>query len=423
MTGTDDGGTPAGCDAAHGRPGSLGVAEAHARIAAAVRPVGGTETVALRAALDRVLAQDVISGVYIPPDTNSAMDGYAFRGDDLDANGAAELRLVGTSWAGHPLDRAVGRGECARIMTGAPVPEGADSVVMQERTAVEGERVRITGARAGDNVRFAGEDIAPGERALPAGTRVRAAELGVLASLGLTEVAVHRRPRVALFATGDELYEPGQPLQPGGLYDSNRYTVWAMLTRLGMAIDDRGHLPDERGAVEASLTAAAAENDAVITTGGVSVGAADHVAVVLREQGDIGFLQIAMKPGKPLNFGHLGEALFFGLPGNPVSAMVTFYQFVKPALLALAGAAYEEAATLRARTAVPFPKKPGRTEYQRAVLRRDADGTPVVEHTGHQGSGRLSSMARANCLVIVPADSKGIEAGEWVDVQPFEGLV
>lgn len=423
MTSPEQSGEAPSCDTGHGRPGALSVAEAHERIAATVAPVGEAETVALRDALGRILAEDVVSGLHIPPDTNSAMDGFAFRGADLDTAGSAVLRLVGTAWAGHPLDRAVEPGECARIMTGAPLPEGADSVVMQERTTLEGDEVHVSDARAGDNVRAAGEDIAPGDLALPAGTRVRPAELGVLASLGRTEARVWRRPRVALFATGDELFEPGQPLQPGGLYDSNRYTVWGMLTRLGMAIDDRGHLPDERDAVQASLLAAAAENDAVITTGGVSVGAADHVAIVLREHGDIGFWQLTMKPGRPLNFGRLGGALFFGLPGNPVSAMVTFYQFVQPALRALAGAPYEPASVLRARAAGRLAKKPGRTEYQRAILRRAEDGTPIVEGAGPQGSGRLSSMARANCFVVVPADSAGIDAGEWVDVQPFEGVV
>ena len=404
-------------------PGALTVEQAHAHIEQAIRPLHASERVPLRAALDRVLASDVHSDLDIPPATNAAMDGYALRGEDLDAAGAAELRLVGTAWAGHPLDRAIGQGECARIMTGAPVPAGADTVVMQERTRCEGERVSIQRAEAGANLRAAGEDIARGDLALQQGTRVRPAELGVLASLGLTEVDVVVRPRVTLFASGDELYEPGQPLKPGGLYDSNRYTVWGMLTRLGMHVDDRGHLPDDRAAVEASLMAAAAESDAVITTGGVSVGAADHIGAVLAAAGEVDFWQLAVKPGRPLNFGRFGRALFFGLPGNPVSAMVTFYQFVQPALLRLAGAAYTRPAVLRARAAGDFPGKAGRTEYQRAVLSTDGDGVPVVQRTGPQGSGRLSSMSRANCLVIVPTESDGLAAGDWVDVQPFHGLV
>jgi len=423
MSGANGNSDACGCDSGHGSGSALTVEQAHERVAASIRPVCGHETVAVRSALGRVLAADVVSSLNIPPNTNAAMDGYAFRGADLDSDGCAELALVGTAWAGHPLERSIGPGECARIMTGAPVPKGADSVVMQERTTGAGERIRIEGAAAGDNVRAAGEDIAPGELALAAGTLVRPAELGVLASLGLTEVPVLRRPRVAVFATGDELFEPGQPLKSGGLYDSNRYTVWGMLTRLGMEIDDRGHLPDDRSAVEASLLAAAAENDAVITTGGVSVGEADHVGAVVREQGDVGFWQLRMKPGRPLNFGHFGDAMFFGLPGNPVSAMVTFYQFVQPALRRLAGAPYRVPAALRARAGCDFPKRPGRTEFQRAVLAQAADGTPSVAHTGHQGSGRLTSMARANCFVVIPADSAGFAEGEWVDVQPFEGLV
>lgn len=404
-------------------PGALSVDAAHARIAAVLQPLHSSERVGLRAALNRVLAADVRAGHDIPPDTNSAMDGYALRGADLDADGAAELQVVGTAWAGHPLERAIGPGECARIMTGAPMPAGADTVVMQERATVEGDRVRLRRGEPGANVRAAGEDIARGELALARGSRIRPAEIGVLASLGLTEVDVVVRPRVTLFASGDELHEPGQPLRPGGLYDSNRYTVWAMLTRLGMEIDDRGHLPDDRDAVEASLVAAGAESDAVITTGGVSVGAADHIGAVLQAAGDVAFWQLSVKPGRPLNFGRLGRALFFGLPGNPVSAMVTFYQFVQPALLALAGAPYTRPVTLRARAAQSFPGKSGRTEFQRARLSVAADGTPEVAPVGPQGSGRLSSMARADCLVILPAASDGFEPGDWVDVQPFHGLV
>lgn len=422
MTAEQDRARAASCDDPH-EPGALSVAAAHERIAAAIEPLAERETVPLRAALGRVLADDVHSPLDIPPNTNAAMDGFALRAADLNADGGATLRVVGTAWAGHPLARTIGPGECARIMTGAPVPDGADTVVMQERTTVTDDSVHITRAEPGANVRAAGEDLAVGDRAVAAGTRVRPAELGVLASLGLTEVEVIRRPSVALFATGDELFEPGQPLKPGGLYDSNRYTVWGMLTRLGMDIDDRGHLPDDRTAVEASLVSAASDNDAVITTGGVSVGEADHIGIVLREQGDVGFWQLAMKPGRPLNFGRIGRALFFGLPGNPVSAMVTFYQFVQPALRRLAGADYRTAATLRARTAVAFPKKPGRTEYQRAILSSARDGVPVVERAGAQGSGRLSSMARGNCFVVLPAESHGAGADEWVDVQPFEGLV
>lgn len=406
----------------HGSP-TLSIDEAHGRIAATVRPVQSVELVNLRAALGRVLAEDIAAPVDIPPDTNSAMDGYAFRGADLEAEGAALLRLAGTAWAGHPFDGEIAPGECARIMTGAPIPAGADSVVMQERTQVEGDWVRISGARAGDNVRFAGEDLPTGGHALDAGTWVHPAELGVLASLGVTAVKVIRRPRVALFATGDELLEPGQPLRPGTLYDSNRYTVWGMLTRLGMVIDDRGHLPDERSAVEASLASAAAENDVVITTGGVSVGEADHVGAVLREQANVGFWQIAIKPGRPLCFGHFGAAAFFGLPGNPVSAMVTFYQLVQPALRHLAGAPYQPPATLRARSTARFGNKPGRTEFQRALLSAGADGVPEVAPAGKQGSGRLTSMARANCFAVLTPERAGIEPGDWVDVQPFEGVV
>jgi len=413
---------PTGCGDPHAMP-ALGVAEAHARIADCIAPLGGHETVALRAALGRVLALDQVARVDIPPATNSAMDGFALRAADLDEAGRSALHLVGTAWAGHPLERTVGAGECARIMTGAPIPAGADTVVMQERTRVDGDTVHVEGAEPGANIRAAGEDLAIGDLALAGGTRLGPGEVGVLASLGLVRVEVFRRPRVALFATGDEITEPGQPLAPGRLYDSNRYAIHALLTRMGMAIADHGHLPDEREAVEASLLAAAADADAIVTTGGVSVGAADHVGPVLRERGDIGFWQLAMKPGRPLNFGFIEGALFFGLPGNPVSAMVTCSQFVQPALRRLAGEPYRAPLSLRARAAEALAKKPGRTEFQRGILRPADDGVTEVVSVGAQGSGRLTSMVRANCLVVLPADSAGVAAGDWVEVQPFEGLV
>ena len=413
---------PSDCGGGHGSA-ALTLDEAHARVAAAITPLTAAATVALRASLGRVLATDQISPLDIPPADNAAMDGFALRAADLDASGAGRFRCIGTAWAGHPLERTVGPGECARIMTGAPVPRGVDTVVMQERTRVTGDEVAVAGAEPGANIRGAGEDIAVGAQALAAGTRVGPAELGVLASLGLTEVAVIRRPVVALFASGDEITEPGQPLLPGRLYDSNRYTIHALLSRLGVDVDDRGHLPDEREAVAASLHAAAAEADAIVTTGGVSVGAADHIAPVLQAGGDVGFWQLAMKPGRPLNFGRLGEALFFGLPGNPVSAMVTAYQFVQPALRHLAGEPYRQPRTLYVRAGSALAKKAGRTEFQRGRLTTGADGVTEVHSVGAQGSGRLTSMARADCLVVLPAASAGVAAGDWVAVQPFEGLV
>lgn len=418
-TGTGKSGTT--CADPH-EPGALTVDQAHERIAGAVVPLTEHEAVGLRATLGRVLARDQIAGINIPSATNSAMDGFALRAADLDADGRADLRIVGTAWAGHPLEAVIGAGDCARIMTGAPIPDGTDTVVMQERTTIRDDRVVVAGAEAGANVRAAGEDLAIGDLALAAGTRVGAAELGVLASLGLTQVEVTRRPLVALFATGDEITEPGQPLAPGRLYDSNRYSIHALLRRLGVDVDDRGHLPDDREAVEASLLSAATDADAVITTGGVSVGAADHVAPALREAGDVAFWQLAMKPGRPLNFGRLDRALFFGLPGNPVSALVTAYQFVQPALRRLAGEPYRRPRTLRARAAAALPKKPGRTEFQRGILTTAGDGVTEVRSVGAQGSGRLTSMTRADCLIVLPADGADVEAGTWVDVQPFEGL-
>jgi molybdopterin molybdotransferase len=403
---------------------ALGVDEARRRILAEVTAVQGRERIALRSALGRVLAEDIHSPIDVPGHTNSAVDGYALAANELPANGEREFRIRGTAWAGRPFAGRVGAGECVRIMTGAPLPPNPDTAVMQEQVRASGERVRIgAGHTRGENVRAAGEDLARGALALAAGQSLRPAELGLVASLGFPEVSVYRRLRVAFFSTGDELRSLGEPLGAGEIYDSNRYTLYGMLTRLGAEILDLGVVPDRREAVRDVFTQAAAMADAIITSGGVSVGEADYVKETLATLGGVSFWQIAMKPGRPLAFGHVGPAAFFGLPGNPVSVMVTFHQFVQPALQRMMGETDVGAPpTFPVRCADRFRKRPGRTEFQRAVLTRDAAGALVVHSTGQQGSGILRSMSLANCYVILPEPAGDIEPGTLVEVQPFAGL-
>ena len=409
-------------------PGStkpLSVDEALARILELTAPLDGRERVAIRAGLGRVLAADVHASVDVPPYTNSAMDGYALRGADLDLAEAQGLRLVGESFAGHAYAGTVGAGECVRIMTGAVIPQGTDTVVMQEATTLEGETVRIAhGGKPGMNVRAAGEDLRAGGVALPAGTRLKPVDLGLLASVGVAEVPVTRRVRVAFFSTGDELCSIGEPLREGCLFDSNRYTLFGMLTRAGAEVIDLGVVRDTREEIEQAFHEAAAMGDVVITSGGVSVGEADFVKETLDRLGGIAFWRIAMKPGKPLAFGRLGGgAWFFGLPGNPVSVMVTFYQFVLPALRRLAGERASAPLWLRAPCLSRLKKGKGRTEFQRGVLVTGPDGQLAVESTGAQGSGILNSMSVANCFIRLPAEMGDVEPGTVVDVQPFEGVV
>ena len=403
----------------------MSVEAARARILAEIKPVHGTERLALRAALGRVLAQDVSSPIDVPAHTNSAVDGYALAGSELPADGVKEFRIIGTAWAGRPFKGSIGPGECARIMTGAPMPSGTDIAVMQEHVQLRGDIVEIGGGKSTKgNVRQAGEDLTKGQVALHAGKRLLPAELGLLASLGFPEVSVFRKLRVAFFSTGDELRPVGEPLCEGEIYDSNRYTLFGMLTRLGVEILDMGVIRDDREAVRKAFANAATNADAVITTGGVSVGEADYVKETLDALGQVSFWQIAMRPGRPLAFGHLGDASFFGLPGNPVAVMVTFIQFVQPALQYMMGESASPAPlTYRAQSASRFKSRPGRTEFLRAIVERAPDGELVVRSTGNQGSGILSSMSRANCFVVLPPESTGAEPGDIVEVQPFYGII
>jgi molybdopterin molybdotransferase len=412
-------------------PTALPVAQAQDFIARFVPRLDAeaVERLPLRSALGRVLAQDVVSPISVPSHDNSAMDGYALRGADLQAGAPTVLRVAGTGLAGQSFDGGVAPGECVRIMTGAVMPEGLDTVVPQEFVKAEGERIAIpAGAvRPGDNRRLAGEDLARGEAALAAGRVLKPADIGLLASLGQAEVAVRRRLRVAFFSTGDELRSIGEPLDAGCVYDSNRYTIHAMLTRLGVELLDLGVVRDDPAALEAAFRSAARSADAVITSGGVSVGEADHTKQVMARLGEVAFWRIAMRPGRPMAFGRIADAgraaVLFGLPGNPVAVMVTFYAFVRDALLAMSGATPSPLPMLSARSAEAIRKKPGRTEYQRGLVTRSADGDWEVALTGAQGSGILRSMSTANGLVVLRHDQGSVARGERVDVLPFDGLV
>ena len=405
-------------------PASILPERALAQILAAIQPVAETESVPLRSALGRVLAADIRAGINVPSGRNSAMDGYAINAAALPADGTATLRLVGASFAGQPFPGRLGPGECARIMTGALMPAGADSVIMQEEAETTAGGIRIgAGVKPGDNVREAGEDLARGDRVLAKGARLAPADLGVLASVGLAEVEVSRNIKVAFFSTGDELRPVGEPLTDGLIYDSNRYTLYGMLARLGVQIIDLGIVRDDPALLDRAFLRARDEADIVITSGGVSVGEADYVKETLRARGEVAFWKVAMKPGRPLTFGRLGRACFFGLPGNPVSVMVTFYQFVQPAIRKMLGETTAPPITLKAPCASRLKKRPGRIEYQRGILTRDQNGQLAAHKTGAQDSGILSSMAAANCFIVLPLENDGVEPGDMVDVQLFHGLV
>jgi molybdopterin molybdotransferase len=406
-------------------PNALPVAQAQEFIARLVPRVQAVEMLALRSALGRVLARDLVSAIDVPAADNSAMDGYALRGADLAADAATLLRVAGTGFAGGATGGAIAPGECLRIMTGAVMPAGLDTVVPQEFVKVDGDRVTVPPGvvKTGDNRRLAGEDLARGEAALKAGRLLRPADLGLAASLGQAELAVFRRLRVAFFSTGDELRSIGERLDPGCVYDSNRYTLWGMLQRLGVELIDLGVVRDRPHALEDAFRTAAASADAVITSGGVSVGEADHTKQVMKQLGDVLFWKIAMRPGRPMAIGRIGNAILFGLPGNPVAVMVTFYAFVRDALLAMSGATPQPLPMLRAASVGAIRKKPGRTEYQRGIVSRAADGRWQVTITGAQGSGILRSMSEANGLVVLHHDQGNVEAGGLVDVLPFDGLI
>lgn len=413
-----------GCDEFD--PNALQVEQARNKILESVTPITEVEQLPIRDALNRVLASPVESTIDVPSHTNSAMDGYAIQGADIPSADEKQLNMVGTIMAGRPLDIQIASGECARIMTGGKMPAGADTVVMQEhvQSSDDGQSICITtGHKAGQNVRHAGEDLCKGAVVFQPGTRITPADLGMLASMGIAEVSVFKRVKVVFFSTGDELCSVGQPLKDGQIYDSNRYTLYGMLRRLDVEFVDFGVIPDQRELVEDAFQRAITEADVLVTTGGVSVGEADFVKETLEKLGQVGFWKIAMKPGRPLAFGNIDGCQFFGLPGNPVSAMVTFYQFVQPALLRMMGIEDVIPQYLYLRSETALKKRTGRLEFQRGVISSNADGEMIVRSTGAQGSGILSSMGEANCFIELPLETETIAAGERVKVQPFAGMI
>ncbi|MGA3888888.1 gephyrin-like molybdotransferase Glp [Ralstonia nicotianae] len=414
-------------------PNALPVAQAQAIMRDFVQPVTGVARVPIRSALDRVLAEDVLSSIDVPAHDNSAMDGFAFAGAELSRDGGSgddlALRVIGTAYAGTAFDGAPGPGEALRVMTGAVMPAGCDTVIPQEFTQGDAATVRFArdAVRAGDNRRLRGEDLTKGSAALTAGRVLRPADIGLLASLGVAEVPVRRRLRVAFFSTGDELRSIGEPLDAGCVYDSNRYTLHGMLSHLGVELIDMGVVRDDPGAMEATFRSAAENADAIITSGGVSVGEADFTKQMMAQLGDVTFWKIAMRPGRPMAFGRIASngrsAVLFGLPGNPVAVMVTFYHFVRGALLRMMGAAETGAPLVPATSAAPIRKRPGRTEYQRGIAALNGSGQLEVRLTGQQGSGVLRSMSEANCFVVLAHEQGPVNAGDTVQLLLFDGLI
>ena len=402
-------------------PSSSSHDETLKRIGERVVPVHACERLPIRQCLGRVNNEAVKSPHNVPPHPNSAMDGFAIAIDSL-GEGITELEEVGSAYAGVPFDGRVEPGQCVRIMTGALIPDGTDTVVMQEQAEVtESGRVRIDADhRSGENIRRAGEDVAQGDIVIDAGVRLSPADLGVLASLGIPRLQVKRKPVVAYFSTGDELMPVGEPLQPGKIYDSNRYTLHGMLSRMSVDMVDLGVVRDDPRAMREALESAASKADLILSTGGVSVGEADYIKPALEEIGSTEFWKIAIKPGRPLTLGQIGASIFMGLPGNPVAVMVTFSQFVVPAIELLSGASLKRPALFRARALDSLRKKTGRYEFQRGIATLDASGEWQVGKTGKQGSGILTSMSRANCFIVLPDEIDGVEPGDEVKIQFFD---
>lgn len=403
--------------------GLISLEEAQAKMLAQLQPLRDRVSVPLADAVGRITAVPVASPIDVPPFDNSAMDGYAVRLADIASD--RPLKIAGKAFAGAPFNGDWPAGSVVRIMTGAPVPPGCEAVVMQEETREVEEGIVINApVRAGQNIRLIGEDIRRDQPVLAAGVRLGAAELPLLASLGLAEVSVLRKLRVAVFSTGDELQPVGQPLAPGQIYDTNRFTVSLMLHKLGCEVIDLGIIKDDPQVLRHAFAEADRQADVVISTGGVSVGEADFTKAMLDELGVITFWKLAIKPGKPFAFGRLASSWFCGLPGNPVSAAVTFYQLVQPLLAALTGQSESPLPPrLRARAASRLKKSPGRLDFQRGVMSRGADGELEVRSTGHQGSHVFSSFAAANCFIVLERDRGAVEPGEWVEVEPFNALL
>jgi len=404
-------------------PNVLNVSQAQQHIINAISPLNAWEKLPLRQALDRIIHAPVISPINVPPHANSAMDGYAIHGSAI-ADGSFTLKQVGTAFAGKPFTGSIAPDECIRIMTGAMMPSDCDTVVMQEHVSIDADMITVHGQQnQGQHVRHAGEDLQHGDKVLEEGHKIPPADLGLLASLGFAEISVKRKIRVAFFSTGDELRSVGEQLEAGQIYDSNRYTLYGMLTQMNVDIIDMGVVADDKDALRSALQLASSQADVVITSGGVSVGDADYVKEMLAELGQVNFWKIAMKPGRPLAFGQINQSVFFGLPGNPVSVMVTFYQFVIPALRHIAGQTTASQTTIKVNCVSPIRKRAGRFEFQRGILFTDEHGHTQVKTTGEQGSGILRSMSTANCFILLEEACSGIEPNTIVTVQPFSGLI
>ena len=400
-------------------PNSMPVEQARQLIKQFLAPVTEYATIKVQDAFHRTLAADVLSPMNVPPHDYSSMDGYAVRQADLNSD-SNTLHKIGTSFAGHAFEGIVSTGECVRIMTGATIPAGCDSVVMQEQAKADGDEIEIgSGHKCGQNIRLVGEDICQGQVVLTRGQLIRPAEMGLLASLGFAEISVYRKLKITIFSTGDELIQPGNSLSSGQIYDSNRYSLIGLLIELGVEIVDMGNIRDDKESIRAALLKASASSDAIITSGGASVGEADFIKPLLDEIGEVVFWKLAMKPGRPLAYGKIGDCHFFGLPGNPVAVMVTFLQFVRNALWVLMGQNPKPAFSFQAICTTAIKKSPGRTEYQRGILTQSNDGLWLVQTTGEQGSGILSSMSRANCFIVLPVEQGNVDKGGVVQIQLF----
>ena len=407
-------------------PQALRAETANVFLSELVASISESEETGIFQALARVLAADIISPISVPPHDNSAMDGYAFDGAQLSSTNALNLNVIGTALAGKAWQGQVQPGQCVKIMTGAVMPNGLDTVVPQELATVAVEPCITIAAgllRAGDNRRKLGEDLMQGQTALQKGALLNPASLGLLASLGIERIKVWRKLRVAYFSTGDEILSLGQAPREGAVYDSNRYTVTGLLQRLGCEVLDFGVVGDQPALLEAAFKQAASQADAVITSGGVSVGEADYTKAMMHQLGDVAFWKIAMRPGRPLAVGRIGKSVLFGLPGNPVAVMVTFLTFVRPALLKMMGSTAAPVPLLKAHSSEVIRKKPGRTEYQRGIVSNAPDGSLQVMTTGNQGSGVLSSMVQANGLIVLHHNQSNVAAGDEVDVMMFEGVI
>ncbi len=406
---------------------ALSVTQAHKKIQEEIQPLQESETLPLRSCLDRFLAEDIISPINVPSHANSAMDGYAIAGKDLPTTASKNYKVVGISYAGTPSSEHYQSGQVVRIMTGGVMPEGTDTVIMQEMVEHIDNGISDISSiisikaehKTGQNVRHPGEDIEKGKHVLLKGHQVSPADLGILSSLGLSECSVFRRPKIAFFSTGDELVSVGKPLREGEIYDSNRYTLCGMLKQLDVEVIDLGVVKDTPDAIKDAFIKASQQADIVITSGGVSVGEADYIKPILKELGKTYFWKIRVKPGRPLTFGRINGACFFGLPGNPVAVMITFLQFVQPAIRYLSSGKIKPTITFKAESESEIYKRPGRTEYQRAIFKQRDDGSFTVKRTGKQGSGILTSMSIANCFIVLSEDSGGIKVGDTVDIQPF----